>query len=67
MPTAFVDVGEKNQDGDDDGFLDIINALLGETNPPLVISTSYGFDTEADLAESLTVYALFLPPSAWFS
>jgi len=55
IPTAFVDVGDDTQDGDDGGFLDIINALIAETSPPLVISTSYGFDTEADLSESLTV------------
>jgi tripeptidyl-peptidase I len=73
IPTAFVDVGDNTQDGDDDGFLDIINvhvlllassvftdshpqALIAESAPPLVISTSYGFDTEASLSESLTVY-----------
>ncbi|KIP05123.1 hypothetical protein PHLGIDRAFT_25225 [Phlebiopsis gigantea 11061_1 CR5-6] len=55
VPTAFVDVGDNTQDGDDGGFLDIINALLAEPAPPLVLSTSYGFDTEASLAESLTV------------
>ena len=40
--------------------MDIINALIAETNPPLVISTSYGFDTEASLSESLTVYVILL-------
>lgn len=39
-----------------EGFLDIINALLAMDNPPLVFTTSYGFDTEASLSESLTVY-----------
>ena len=38
----------------DEGFLDIINALLAENDPPQVISTSYGFDTEASLSFSLT-------------
>lgn len=38
----------------DEGFLDIITALLAESAPPQVISTSYGFDTEADLSLSLT-------------
>lgn len=52
----FVDVGEKTQDGADEGFLDIINALLDMEDPPLVFTTSYGFDTEASLSESLTVY-----------
>ncbi|KZV66822.1 subtilisin-like protein [Peniophora sp. CONT] len=54
IPTAFVDVGDNTKDGDDGGFLDIINALIAESNPPQVISTSYGFDTEADLSLSLT-------------
>ncbi|KAI0031217.1 subtilisin-like protein [Vararia minispora EC-137] len=54
IPTAFVDVGLNTQDGADAGFLDIINALIAESNPPLVISTSYGFDTEASLSQSLT-------------
>ena len=40
--------------------MDIINALIAEPNPPLVISTSYGFDTEASLSESLTVYVILL-------
>lgn len=56
IPVNFVDVGEKTQDGADEGFLDIINALLAMDNPPLVFTTSYGFDTEASLSESLTVY-----------
>ena len=65
VPTAFVDVGDDTQDGADGGFLDIINGLLAETSPPLVISTSYGFDTEASLAESLTVYATYLNRCMW--
>jgi len=55
VPVTFVSVGEKTKDGDDDGFLDIINALLAESAPPQVLTTSYGFDTETDLSESLTV------------
>ncbi|KAF7324468.1 Subtilisin-like protein [Mycena sanguinolenta] len=51
----FVSVGEKTQDGADDGFLDIITALIAEAAPPQVLTTSYGFDTEASLSESLTV------------
>lgn len=44
VPTTFITVGEQNQDGDLGGFLDIINALLAQDAPPLVLSTSYGFD-----------------------
>ena len=50
--TWYIIVGHNNHL--DEGFLDIINALLAESNPPQVISTSYGFDTEADLSLSLT-------------
>ncbi|EIN06455.1 subtilisin-like protein [Punctularia strigosozonata HHB-11173 SS5] len=55
IPTTFITVGEHTQDGDDEGFLDIINALLAEQAPPQVFTTSYGFDTEAELSKSLTV------------
>ncbi|KAJ7215326.1 subtilisin-like protein [Mycena haematopus] len=51
----FVSVGETNKDGADEGFLDIITALIAETAPPQVLTTSYGFDTEASLSKSLTV------------
>lgn len=55
MPVTFVSVGETYKDGDDQGFLDIINALIGESAPPLVLTTSYGFDVESDLSLSLSV------------
>ncbi|KAI0669376.1 family S53 protease [Trametes maxima] len=42
VPTTFISVGEDFQDGDLEGFLDIINFLLGESNPPQVLTTSYG-------------------------
>ncbi|KAI0646520.1 family S53 protease [Trametes meyenii] len=51
VPTVFISVGERNRDGVN-GFLDIINTLLGETNPPQVLSTSYGFN-EPDLPTSI--------------
>lgn len=44
VPTTFISVGDQTQDGDLDGFLDIINNLLKEDNPPLVLTTSFGFD-----------------------
>ncbi|EJD00678.1 family S53 protease-like protein [Fomitiporia mediterranea MF3/22] len=42
VPTTFISVGERFQDGALEGFLDIINFLLGESNPPHVLTTSYG-------------------------
>ncbi|KAJ7221468.1 subtilisin-like protein [Mycena pura] len=54
VPVTFVSVGTRSQDGADNGFLDIINALLGETAPPQVLTTSYGFNTEMDLSKTLT-------------
>ncbi|KAI0329229.1 family S53 protease [Cubamyces sp. BRFM 1775] len=51
VPTVFISVGERNRDGVN-GFLDIINSLIGESNAPQVLSTSYGFD-EPDLPTSI--------------
>ncbi|OJT13117.1 Tripeptidyl-peptidase sed3 [Trametes pubescens] len=42
VPTTFISVGENFHDGALEGFLDIINFLLGETAPPQVLTTSYG-------------------------
>ncbi|KJA14600.1 hypothetical protein HYPSUDRAFT_194935 [Hypholoma sublateritium FD-334 SS-4] len=42
VPTTFISVGDNFQDGNLEGFLDIINFLLAETNPPQVLTTSYG-------------------------
>lgn len=44
VSTTFISVGQDTQDGDLDGFLDIINALLAMDSPPLVLTTSFGFD-----------------------
>ncbi|KAJ7819065.1 family S53 protease, partial [Mycena olivaceomarginata] len=55
VPVTFISVGERTQDGADEGFLDIINAMLAEAAPPQTITTSYGFNTESDLSETLTV------------
>ena len=41
VPTIFISCGENNKDGLS-GFLDQINFLLGQTNPPQVLTTSYG-------------------------
>ncbi|GAW04922.1 family S53 protease [Lentinula edodes] len=55
IPTTFVDVGDDTHDGDDGGFLDIVNDLLAETNPPLVLTTSYGVaGDESGLSRELT-------------
>jgi tripeptidyl-peptidase I len=40
---TFISVGSKNTDGIN-GFLDIINFLIGEASPPQVLTTSYGFN-----------------------
>ncbi|KAH9847188.1 family S53 protease [Lenzites betulinus] len=42
VPTTFISVGNNFQDGALEGFLDIINFLLGESAPPQVLTTSYG-------------------------
>ena len=44
VPVTFISVGDNNNDGPLFGFLDIINFLLSESNPPHVLTTSYGFD-----------------------
>ena len=48
---TFISVGENNSDGID-GFLDIINTLIKETNRPTVLTTSYGFN-EPDVPSNL--------------
>ena len=40
MPTTFVSVGPDTHDGVG-GFLDIINFLLAQDNPPPVLTTSF--------------------------
>ncbi|KAH9857435.1 family S53 protease [Lenzites betulinus] len=42
VPVTFISVGDNFQDGDLEGFLDIINFLLAESAPPQVLTTSYG-------------------------
>lgn len=46
VPVTFISVGNRFQDGALQGFLDIINFLLGESNPPHVLTTSYGQNEE---------------------
>ena len=45
VPTTFISVGDNNHDGFF-GFLDIIGFLLAESNPPQVLTTSYGTNEE---------------------
>ncbi|KAH9855486.1 family S53 protease [Lenzites betulinus] len=55
VPTTFISVGSQNRD-DLNGFLDIIQALLSESNPPQVLTTSYGAnenEISANLAKNL--------------
>jgi tripeptidyl-peptidase-1 len=51
VPVVFISVGENNNDGVD-GFIDIIDFLNGQSAPPQVFTTSYGFD-ETDLGSAL--------------
>ncbi|PCH41060.1 family S53 protease-like protein [Wolfiporia cocos MD-104 SS10] len=52
--TTFISVGEDNSDGDLGGFLDIIEFLLKQDNPPSVLTTSYG-NNEADIPEKMAI------------
>ncbi|KAH9923706.1 family S53 protease [Epithele typhae] len=52
VPTVFISVGENFQDGDLEGFLDIVNFLLDEDAPPAVMTTSYGQD-ESTISRNL--------------
>ncbi|KDR73332.1 hypothetical protein GALMADRAFT_72684 [Galerina marginata CBS 339.88] len=52
VPNVFISVGNNFQDGALEGFLDIINLLLGQSNPPSVLTTSYG-QNENTISRSL--------------
>jgi tripeptidyl-peptidase-1 len=52
VPTVFISVGNNFQDGALEGFLDIINFLLAQSNPPSVLTTSYG-QNENTISRSL--------------
>ena len=55
VPVTFISVGERTKDGALDGFLDIINFLLGQSAPPQVLTTSYG-QNEDNISASLAKY-----------
>lgn len=57
VPTTFISVGSTNQDGALNGFLDIINFLLRQTNPPHVLTTSFGLN-EANISPKLAMYVI---------
>ncbi|KAI0642669.1 subtilisin-like protein [Trametes meyenii] len=55
VPTTFFAVGE-SQNGDIGSFLDLANTLIKQDNPPLVLTTSFGFD-ESDFSGEAAVVA----------
>ncbi|KAJ7366057.1 family S53 protease [Mycena albidolilacea] len=52
VPVFFVSVGEDFEDGDLEGFLDIVNFLSDEDDVPQVMTTSYG-ENETDMSKAL--------------
>jgi tripeptidyl-peptidase-1 len=54
VPNVFISVGNNFQDGALQGFLDIINFLLNQSNPPHVLTTSYG-QNENTISQSLAI------------
>ncbi|KAJ7858989.1 family S53 protease [Mycena leptocephala] len=52
VPVYFVSVGDSFQDGDLEGFLDIVNFLSDEDSVPPVMTTSYG-ENETDMSKAL--------------
>ncbi|KAJ7490733.1 family S53 protease [Mycena latifolia] len=52
VPVFFVSVGDSFQDGDLEGFLDIVNFLSDEDDVPQVMTTSYG-ENETDMSKAL--------------
>lgn len=53
VPVTFISVGS-NTTGLE--FIDIINFLLGESNPPHVLTTSFGYPNEDELPVSIAKY-----------
>ncbi|KAJ7052629.1 family S53 protease [Mycena amicta] len=52
VPVFFVSVGDSFNDGDLEGFLDIVNFLSDEDDVPQVMTTSYG-ENETDMSKAL--------------
>ena len=55
VPIDFISVGEDFQDGDLEGFLDVVNFLLDQDTPPYVMTTSYG-QNENTISRNLAKY-----------
>ncbi len=55
VPVIFLSVGEDNQDGGLEGFLDTVNDVSSMDTPPNVITTSYG-QNENTMSRNLAVY-----------
>ncbi|TRM64249.1 peptidase S8/S53 domain-containing protein [Schizophyllum amplum] len=53
VPVTFISVGALNADGVQ-GFMDFAEVLAAERNPPQVVTTSYGFDSERGLGRTLS-------------
>ena len=53
VPVTFISVGDNNNDGPLFGFLDIINFLLAQDNPPPVLTTSFSIPEGAIGADVL--------------
>ncbi|KAJ6573476.1 subtilisin-like protein [Mycena vulgaris] len=52
IPATFISVGKNNMDSEN-GFLDVVNALLADGAPPQVLTTSYAFNSESGVPELL--------------
>ena len=60
MPTTFLTVGNTNSDSFG-GFIDMLDQLRNlASGPPLVITTSYGFDETAVAADTQMAESIFL-------
>ena len=57
VPTVFISVGDDFQDGDLEGFLDVVNYLLDMDVPPYVMTTSYG-QNEDTISRKLARYVI---------
>ena len=54
VPVVYVFVGEQNQDGEYDGWLDEVNYLLAQENPPQVMTSSWGAYEESQYSQPVT-------------
>ncbi|KAI0674042.1 subtilisin-like protein [Trametes maxima] len=54
VPIVYVFVGTQNQDGPFRGWLDEVNYLLAQENPPKVMTTSWGAFQESSFSQPVT-------------